>query len=95
MIKEIREIVAMIAAYICTLAVVLVGVWAALYLIFSPATCYAHGRKTGLTVEWGFWTACMVNIQGQWLSQDMVVPVERNGKVVFVPKPVPTVQLKP
>jgi hypothetical protein len=50
-------------------------------------TCYERGEKMAIRVEWGLLTRCMVNIGGQWLPWDEVIPVERNGRIVFEPKP--------
>lgn len=91
---EALDVALIIVVCLGTLALSLVTIWMAIYLAFSPASCSAYGRKTGLTVEWGFWSACMVNVRGQWLRDSDVIPVERDGKIVFVPKPQPTVQLK-
>jgi hypothetical protein len=59
----------------------------AIYALMDPPTCRSKGAKMEITVDWGFWTGCMVNLRGQWLPWSEVVPVERGGKIVFVPKP--------
>ena len=64
----------------------------ALYMATSPATCHSYGRKMQITVDWGFWTGCMIDVRGQWLPWTEVVPIERNGKIVFEPKPVVRLQ---
>lgn len=57
------------------------------YTLDRPA-CAAKGEKTGLETYWSFRTGCMVSLGGQWVDEDDVIPVERNGKIVFAPKPV-------
>jgi hypothetical protein len=40
-----------------------------------------------LNVEWTLLTGCMIDVRGQFLPWSEVVSVERNGKIVFEPKP--------
>jgi hypothetical protein len=40
-----------------------------------------------IETEWSMWTGCMNRVHGQWLPWHEVVPVERNGRIVFEPKP--------
>lgn len=59
-----------------------------IFAIFDPPTCHAKGDKMGLEVNWSFWTGCMINLKGQWLDSSDVIPIERDGKIVFTTKPV-------
>lgn len=74
------------------------GLFLAGFLIFNVVyytldrpTCTAKAAKMGIETNWSYWTGCMVNLQGQWLSVSDVIPAERNGKIVFIPKPVFTI----
>lgn len=69
------------------LAVAIGAVGVAIYYATGPTTCRAYADKMQIETSWGFWTDCMVKVQGQWLPWSDVVPVERNGTIVFVPKP--------
>ena len=66
----------------------------ALYWVFDRPECYDRGRLMGHEVTWSGSTGCMVNIRGQWLPYKDVAPVERDGKVVFVPRPVGVVKVE-
>lgn len=59
----------------------------AIYSATSPMSCRAYGEKMVIETSWGFWTGCMINIRGQWLPSSEVVPVERDGRITFEPKP--------
>lgn len=59
-----------------------------LYTTMDPPTCRANGSKMGIEVDWEFWTGCMGHVQGTWLPWSQIVPVERDGKIVFAPKPI-------
>ena len=50
-------------------------------------SCLASGEKMQIETEWSMWTGCMNRVHGQWLPWHEVVPVERNGRIVFEPKP--------
>lgn len=50
-------------------------------------SCIETGRAIGLETQWGTWTGCLGSVNGQLLPWSEIVPVERNGKIVFVPKP--------
>jgi hypothetical protein len=58
----------------------------------SPRSCAAKGVKMSIETEWGFWTGCMINVKGQWLPWSEVIPVERNGRIEFAPKPHVTIK---
>ena len=76
------------------LALATVLVLQACYLAFDPPMCRARGAKMGIEVSWGFWEGCMASLSGQWLPWSEIVPVERGGKIVFVPRPHPVVKIE-
>ena len=47
--------------------------------------CYAKAKKMGLEAEHSIATGCMVKVSGQWLPATSIVPLERDGKIIFVP----------
>jgi hypothetical protein len=53
----------------------------------NKVSCYAYGEKMGIEVEHTFFTGCMIHVSGTWLPWTEVVPVLRDGKVAFEPKP--------
>jgi hypothetical protein len=69
-------------------AAVLVGaiIFATAWGVARPS-CMAKGEAMGIETQWGFYTGCMINVRGQLLPWSEVVPVERNGRIVFEPKP--------
>jgi len=84
----VAEVVATIVAVLGLLLAGIIGVGVAFYLAVAPATCYSKGNKMGIEVSWVFWTDCMIMVNGTWLPWSEVVPVLRDGKIVFEPKPV-------
>lgn len=54
----------------------------------TSTTCRAMGEAMRINVYWNAWTGCMISVKGQLLPWSEVVPIERNGKIEFVPKPV-------
>jgi hypothetical protein len=82
------DVLAAVFAVVTGIALALTGFVVAFYLATAPASCRANGQKMGIEVDWGFWTNCMINVKGTWLPLSEVVPVERDGKIVFEPKPV-------
>lgn len=84
----IFEFIPGFVAIIGSFMLVIAGVAVAFYTATSPPTCRAYGEKMQIEVDWGFWTGCMIRLHGQWLSTGDVIPVERDGKIVFAPKPV-------
>ena len=60
--------------------------WGVLWL--GGKSCHAQGDKMQIEVEYSGWTGCMIKVKGTWLPWTEVVPVERDGKIVFEPKPV-------
>jgi len=60
---------------------------AALYTALDGPACRSRGQQMGIEVSWGFAAGCMANLKGQWLPWSEIVPVERDGKIVFVPRP--------
>jgi hypothetical protein len=76
-----------ILAFLAVCAALISGaVYGAVWM--SAKGCHATGDKMGIEVEFSSWTGCMVRIKGTWLPWTEVVPVERDGKIVFEPKPV-------
>ena len=67
--------------------VMLFGGIALVFAIADPQICAANGSAMAISTRWGFWTGCMVDLNGQLLPWDKVVATERDGKIVFVPKP--------
>ena len=61
---------------------VIVGV---LVVDMSGYTCYAKAKKMGLEAEHSIATGCMVKVSGQWLPVTSIVPLERDGEIIFVP----------
>ena len=63
---------------------------AAMAVSYGPvrSTCLARGEKMEISVEWGLWTGCMVDVGGQFLPWSEVVPVKQaDGRIAFEPKP--------
>jgi hypothetical protein len=82
------EVVVPFVAFMCGFCLLIASVVVAIYLATAPASCNAMGSKMGIEVSWGFWTNCMIMVRGTWLPWSEVVPIERDGKIVFEPKPV-------
>ena len=57
----------------------------AIVVDMSGYTCYAKTKKMGLEAEHSIVTGCMVKVSGQWLPATAIVPLERDGKIIFVP----------
>ena len=57
----------------------------AIVVDMSGYTCYAKTKKMGLEAEYSIATGCMVKVSGQWLPVTSIVPIERDGKIIFVP----------
>ena len=57
----------------------------AIVVDMSGYTCYAKAKKMGLEAEHSIATGCMVKVSGQWLPVTSIVPLERDGKIIFVP----------
>ena len=51
----------------------------------SGYPCYAKTKKMGLEADYSIVTGCMVKVSGQWLPSTSIVPLERDGKIIFVP----------
>jgi hypothetical protein len=73
----------------------ILGFFAAAIAIFASGAlwlnskhCTAAGDKMGIEVEFSAFTGCMIRVKGTWLPWSEVIPVERDGKIVFEPKPV-------
>lgn len=49
--------------------------------------CDAAGHEMQITTSWTMFGGCMVTLKGQKLPISQVVPVERNGAIVFEPRP--------
>lgn len=90
----VTEFVPAFFGVILGIVLMLVAVVAACYSTIAPPTCRARGAKMNLEVSWGFWEGCMGNVKGQWLPWSDIVPVEKDGKIIFVPKPRPAVSLE-
>lgn len=83
----VTEFMPFMAGLILGLFILGMAIWAAVYTAFDPTTCRTRGAKMGVEVSWAFWEGCMANLKGQWLPWGDVVAVERDGKIVFVPRP--------
>jgi hypothetical protein len=59
---------------------------ATIYFI-QVRTCNERQKIMNINTEYHFWSGCMVDVKGQLLPWSEVVPVERNGKIVFTAKP--------
>lgn len=91
----IKETAADILVPIAVLCVGLAALFAmAVTLLYGAiatlqqAECEDRGRRMSLPVEYTALSGCMVKLGRQWLPWEMVVAVERDGQVVFIPKPV-------
>ena len=63
----------------------LAALFGAIVVDMSGYTCYAKTKKMGLEAEHSIATGCMVKVSGQWLPSAAIVPLERDGKIIFVP----------
>ena len=63
----------------------LAALFGAIVVDLSGYTCYARTKKMGLEAEHSIATGCMVKVSGQWLPVTSIVPLERDGKIIFVP----------
>lgn len=73
-------------ASLAALAVAAFVIFTGFSLVLDGPTCRARGAALGLETQWGYWTGCLVTISGQTLPMSEVIPIERDGKIVFVPK---------
>lgn len=87
MAVEIREFMTFLTGLVGGLLILGVTAVVVLSFAFGPPSCHANGSKMGIKVEWSFWTGCMIEVRGTWLPWSEVVPIERDGKIVFEPKP--------
>lgn len=54
----------------------------------SKAWCYEGGKLWGIESHHSFALGCQLRTtDGQWLPASYVVPVLKDGKTIFVPKP--------
>jgi hypothetical protein len=63
----------------------LAALFGAIVVDLSGYTCYARTKMMGLEAEHSIATGCMVKVSGQWLPVTAIVPMEREGKIIFVP----------
>ena len=42
-------------------------------------------KKMGLEADHSIATGCMIKVSGQWLPSTAIVPMEKEGKIIFVP----------
>ena len=63
----------------------LAALFGAIVIDLSGYTCYVKTKKMGLEAEHSIATGCMVKVSGQWLPATAIVPLERDGKIIFVP----------
>lgn len=76
-----------VVAQAVALTAVILGIMIGGFYMVSRYECSSKGELMGLQTDFGLYTGCMINIKGQWLPWTSVVPVERDGKILFVPKP--------
>ena len=73
------------AALFGCMFLLLAALFGAIVVDMSGYTCYAKAKKMGLEAEHSIATGCMVKVSGQWLPSAAIVPLERDGKIIFVP----------
>ena len=84
----VMEVVAPTVVVVGAMALAVGTIFIALTLAFGPPICNSFGSKTGAETSWSFWTGCYIRVHGTWLPKRTVVPILRDGVVVFEPKPV-------
>lgn len=92
--SDVMELVGFMLALFGGAALLIAVIIVAVYTTTDPPTCYSRGKKMGIEVNWSFWPGCMGRVQNQWLPWDGIIPVERDGKIVFVPRPQPIIVTK-
>lgn len=85
--KETVELMGALLTFFVTLFIFITAVVVASFYALDRPSCYAQGEKMKIETEWSFDTKCMIKVRNQWLPWSEVVPVERNGTIVFEPKP--------
>lgn len=88
--SKIFEFASFAAGALTFMVGVIFAIIIACMLVFTTLdgpTCRSKGSVMNLDVKWNFWTGCMVSVRGQYLPWSEVIPVERDGKIVFEPKP--------
>lgn len=56
------------------------------YYEFSGKSCENKGNMMNIKTDYSISTGCMMKMNDQWLPENQVIAVERDGKIVFVPK---------
>ena len=73
------------AGFVGCMFLLLAALFGAIVVDLSGYTCYAKTKKMGLEAEHSIATGCMVKVSGQWLPVTSIAPLERDGKIIFVP----------
>jgi hypothetical protein len=80
----------MFATAFVTIFLVVLGIFVALgvgaYNEMSGNSCNQKAQLMNLKSYYTISTGCMLLVNDQWLPWSEVIPVERDGKIVFVPK---------
>ena len=91
---DFLSVVAGIIGFVLGVILLAAAVGCGIFWIFDRPECLNRGPMMGADVSWSFSTGCMVKVTGQdvYLPWREIVPVERDGKIVYVPKPYNTVK---
>lgn len=81
-----RGVIVPMSVIFFALSITMVGIVAGVRYL-EGVHCVERGAAMQIDMRWGFWTGCMVNINGQLLPSSEVVAVDRGGRIAFEPKP--------
>ena len=83
----IREFFLECVPIMATIILLPLGLIIGLAVWVSSSACEAKGREMRIDTSWGLHSGCMITLKGQKLPWEEVIPVERNGAIVFEPRP--------
>lgn len=72
--------------FVTLMGILVLIVLTSLYYEFSGSSCNSKAAVMGLESKYSWATGCMVKVNNQFLLASDVIPIERDGKIVFVTK---------
>ena len=81
--KIIGSFFAVMLGFISLLAILVVFAFA---YEATGIPCSKHAAIKRYPYDYTFTTGCMLNVNGTWVSNSDLVPVDRGDKIVYLPK---------